>query len=89
MGFSAIIPAADASEANAVLETAGFGPDNFSVPLMRGDNPAIDSYGLNSSSQSQAFYEACSAIANVSVMTAPPGMVMFDEHVEAEGLSRT
>lgn len=88
MSFSAIIPAADLDTANASLEEAGFGPDNFSVPLWRGTEPAIDSYGLNASGASPYFRVACDGLQNVSIREAAPGTVEFDEHVAAEGLTR-
>lgn len=88
MGFSAIIPAADLDAANTTLEAAGFGPENFSVPLWRGDEQTVDSYGLNASGNNPTFRTACEALANVSIRVAAPGAVEFDEHVAAEGLKR-
>jgi hypothetical protein len=33
MNFSAMVPVADVDATNKILEEAGFGPDNFSVPV--------------------------------------------------------
>jgi hypothetical protein len=88
MGFSAIIPAAEAEAANVALEAQGFGPWNFSVPLWRGTAPDPDSYGLNVGGDHDDFRAAIAALPSVSIQDAARGMVGFDEHVAAEGLSR-
>jgi hypothetical protein len=88
MSFSAIIPASDLDSANVTLEEAGFGPDNFSVPLWRDDEQAVDSYGLNASGLLPEFRLACEGIPNVSIRVAQPGAVEFDEHVTSLGLKR-
>lgn len=89
MSFSAIIPAVDVAAANAALETAGFGPDNFSAPLWRGDAPDPDSYGLNASGEDPVFRATVEAIPTVSIRASTTGTVEFDQHVAAEGLKRT
>lgn len=88
MGISAIIPATELMAANAALEAAGFGPENFSVPLWRGDALEIDSYGLNAAGHDPNFNAAIEAIPNVSIREAASDAVEFDEHVAEEGLKR-
>lgn len=39
MGIVAIIPVANLAAANAALQSAGWGPNNFSVPAYAGGNP--------------------------------------------------
>lgn len=39
MGIVAIIPVANLASANAALQSAGWGPNNFSVPAYAGGNP--------------------------------------------------
>jgi hypothetical protein len=88
MGFSAIIPAALQADANAKLEAAGFGPENFSVPLWSGDNPVPAYYGLNEGGDLPAFKDACEIISNVSIRIASSDDVEFDVHVNSLGLRR-
>jgi len=88
VGFSAIIPFAGGAAANTELESQGFGPENFSVPLWRGDEELPEALGLNASGDSQEFRSACEAIADVSIRDAAPGAVEFDEHVASLGLKR-
>ena len=63
MSFAAVIPVANMAAANATLQTAGFGPRNFSVPA----------YGATGATHAAlhawddaAFIAAVKAIANVS-----------------------
>lgn len=39
--FSASVPVANMQSANAVLEEAGYGPNNFSVPAYAGPSPTV------------------------------------------------
>jgi hypothetical protein len=91
MGFSAIIPAAEVAAANSILENAGYGEDNFSVPLMSGewkDGNAYDAYGMNVGGDEPDFRNAVAAIPNVDVRDAETGEVTFDEHAADLGLVR-
>lgn len=88
MGFSVIIPAADLDAANASLEAAGFGPDNFAVPLWRGDVQEVDSYGLNIAGDNPGFRAVVEDLPTRSIWEATSGSVEFDQHVAAEGLKR-
>jgi hypothetical protein len=91
MGFSAIIPAAEVTAANAALEAAGYGKNNFSVPLMqlpwKAGNPP-DAYGMNVGDNVSDFRAAVSAIPNVNIRDTAPGEVMFDAHAASLGLAR-
>jgi hypothetical protein len=95
MGFSAIIPAVDVADANAVLEAAGFGSDNFVVPLMQGtwrtegfslSPPAA--YGMSVGGNAPDFRDAVAAIPRVDVRDAEGDASEFDQHLAALGLSR-
>jgi hypothetical protein len=86
--FSVIIPAVDREAANAALEAEGFGVENFSVPLWRGDEQDPDNYGLNASMDDPAFRAAIEDLPNRSIWDATSGEVEFDQHVAAEGLKR-
>lgn len=91
MGFSAIIPAADAASANAALETAGYGKDNFSVPLMNTpwkDGNPTDAYGMNVGGEVPDFRDAVAAIPDVDIRDTELGTVTFDEHAASLGLVR-
>jgi hypothetical protein len=87
VSFSAIISSDKVSEANLSLEAAGFGPENFSVPLWKDDELAAHSYGLNSGNNA-AFEAAIEALGDVSIRKAAPGTVEFNEHVASLGLKR-
>lgn len=86
--FSVIIPVADLASANLALESEGFGAENFSVPLWRGDDPNPDSYGLNALASDPAFRVAIEALPNKSIRDSVSGNVEFNEHVASEGLKR-
>lgn len=91
MGFSAIIPAADAISANAALEAAGYGKDNFSVPLMNApwkDGNPYDAYGMNVGGDVPDFRDAVAVISNVDIQDTAAGTVTFDEHAASLGLVR-
>lgn len=85
---SAIIPASDVASANGILEANGYGPNNFSVPLWRGDEPDPDSFGLNIAAPDAAFIALVQGLPGVSLREATSGQVEFDQHVAAEGLKR-
>lgn len=78
MSFSATIPMEAIDEANALLDRAGFGPNNFSVPLRDGAAGATHA-GLHSY-QAKEFLEAVRAIPGVQVTVGTSG-VNFSEHV--------
>jgi hypothetical protein len=87
MGFSAIIPVDQVIAANAALEAQGFGPNNFSVPLLAApDGVDLTHLGLNCAADSEALKQAIEAIPGVSIQDAPAGEVHFDSHVEGQGL---
>jgi hypothetical protein len=91
MGFSAIIRAVSAADANAALEAAGYGKDNFSVPLMQGawkDGNPYDAYGMNVGGNVPDFRETVAAIPDVDIRDTDTGTVTFDEHAAALGLAR-
>jgi hypothetical protein len=67
MGISAIIPVADVAAANAALRDAGFGAENFRVPLRSGNAEATH-VGLHCW-DNQAFLAAVQALPNVEVKT--------------------
>lgn len=86
MGFSAIIPIAQMEAANAALEAAGFGRDNFSVPL-RAEGAEVASHaGLNMLGDLPDFKAAVAALPGVSLQDAPAGTVAFEPHVESKNL---
>lgn len=62
--FSASIPVADMQEANATLEEAGYGPDNFSVPAYSGPSPTV---ALLHAWGDPGFEAAVAAIPNVTI----------------------
>ena len=64
MSFSAIIPAADMDAANAALDSQGFGPSNFSVPVYDGARPG---YATLHAWTDAAFQAAVEAISGVTV----------------------
>lgn len=64
MSMVAIIPVANILTANATLNTAGFGPNNFSVPCYTG---AATTHGALHSWDDAAFEAAVQAIPNVVV----------------------
>jgi len=74
MNFSAVIPASDMAAANATLESQGYGPSNFSVPVY--DGPRATHATLHAWSDA-AFQAAVEAIPGVTVSTtgATPGEV--------------
>lgn len=91
MSFSAIIPAADAAAANAALKVAGYGENNFSVPLMSDewkDGNPYDAYGMNVGGDVPDFRDAVAAIPNVDIRDTAPGTVTFDEHAASLKLTR-
>lgn len=86
MSFSAIIPIAQMDAANASLEAAGFGPDNFSVPLRAAGAEEASHAGLNMLGDAPAFRAAVQALPGVSMQDAPAGTVAFADHVADETL---
>ena len=63
--FSASIPAADMQAANAELEEAGHGPNNFSVPAYAGPSPSV---ALLHAWGDPVFEAAVAAIPNVTIV---------------------
>jgi hypothetical protein len=95
MGFSAIIPAVDVADANAALEAAGYGSDNFAVPLMQGpwrtDGFSLSppaAYGMSVGGDVPEFREAVAAIPRVDVRDTEGDTSEFDQHLAVLGLSR-
>jgi len=66
MSFSAVISVADMAAANATLESQGFGPGNFSVPVY--DGPRATHATLHAWTDA-AFQSAVEAIPGVTVST--------------------
>jgi hypothetical protein len=65
MNFSALIPVADIQSAKSSLEAAGYGPDNFSVPVYT-NRPAPAYATLHAWGNNLAdFYAAVKALPNV------------------------
>lgn len=64
MSFSASIPVAQMDAANTTLETAGYGPNNFSVPAFSGPSP---SFGLLHCWDNPVFEAAVAAIPGVVI----------------------
>ena len=62
--FSASIPVADMDSANATLQTAGYGPSNFSVPAYGSPSP---DFALLHCWHNPAFEAAVAAIPNVVI----------------------
>lgn len=65
MSFSASIPVAQLQAANATLEEAGFGPNNFSVPAYSGPS---STHALLHCWDNPAFEVAVAAIPNVVIV---------------------
>lgn len=89
MTFSAIISATQTEAANATLESAGFGPGNFSVPLRTGSGPAdraATHVGLQCIANAPTFRAAVGAISGVSITDGALLQVTFGAHVAAEAL---
>jgi len=84
MSFSATIPAAQIESANATLDGAGFGPDNFSVPLRTGAADATHA-GLHSWDV-PGFRAAVAAIPNVQITDGTGLNVTFSSHCAARSL---
>ena len=63
--FSASIPAANMQAANAELEEAGHGPNNFSVPSYAGPSPSV---ALLHAWGDDEFEAAVAAIPNVNIV---------------------
>ncbi len=68
MTFTVTIPVANIAAANAALQAAGWGPNNFSVPLWTGGAmPSVAS--LHHAPNDPAFQAACAALAGATVRT--------------------
>lgn len=65
--FSASIPVASMQAANATLNAAGYGPDNFSAPAYNNANPSL---GVMHSWSNAAFEAAVAAISGVVIQQA-------------------
>lgn len=88
MGFSAIITDEQKDSANAVLEDQGYGPDNFSVPLVPTADTAAEPthWGMNVLGSNPVFLEVVSNLSGVSVQIASRGIVGFIQHAADLGL---
>lgn len=85
MSFSATIPVAQIETANAVLELAGFGPDNFKVPLRTGTADATH-VGLHCIANDLAFRAAVALIPNVQITDGAGLSVTFAAHCSTRAL---
>lgn len=88
MSFSATIPVAQVESANAALEAAGFGPNNFSTPLRTGTAEATHA-GLHCIANYPAFRAAVAAIANVQITDGAALATTFAEHCTTQALEWT
>jgi hypothetical protein len=80
--FSASIPVADMDAANASLELAGYGPNNFSVPAYGGPSPTV---GLLHAWGDPAFEAAVAAIPGVNIVQAGDPQEATAEAAQLEG----
>ena len=87
MSFSATIPASQIESANAALEAAGFGPNNFSRPMRTGSGDATHA-GLHSWND-PAFRAAVAAIPNVQITDGTGLEITFAAHASARALDWT
>ena len=92
MSFSASCPVALVEAANEALELAGWGPDNFAVPLR--PNGASQGQGGTHAAFSHladdaAFQAAVTAIPGVTVTTGAQLVRNFTTHVAAQALEWT
>ena len=68
MSFTAEIAVANAAAANATLQTAGYGPNNFNIPVWTGG--AMPSVAvMHHIGNDAAFQAACAAIPGVTIRT--------------------
>lgn len=88
MTISATVPNARAAEANAILEEAGFGPNNFSVPVKQNPNAQATHKGLHAWNDA-AFLEALLALAipGMQITHDNSGNVSFGAHCEANNMT--
>jgi len=98
MSIAATVPVAHMAAVNAALEEAGFGPNNFSVPLRTGTADATHA-GLHAW-HDPAFLAALQAIPEVTVQTEvqgvddegnpvtlyPEGSELFEAHTQEHAL---
>ncbi len=85
MTFSATIPVTQIDTANATLESLGYGPNNFSVPLRTGVEEATH-VGLHCIAEWPAFKAAVASIPNVQITEGPLLTVTFGDHCSTRAL---
>ena len=84
MSFSASIPVANIAASNAALQAAGWGPNNFTVPLWTGGAiPAVAA--LHHIGNDPAFRAACAALAGATVRDYGQLVVGMDATATAVG----
>lgn len=71
--FSAAIPVASMTAANAALNEAGFGPSNFSVPAFDGPSPG---FAMLHAWGNPAFEDAVAAISDVVIVIGEDPIAM-------------
>ena len=84
MTFTVTIPVANITTANTILQTAGWGPNNFSVPLWtNGVMPSVAS--LHHIGNDPAFRMACAALVGATVRDYGQLIVGMDDTATAVG----
>lgn len=84
MSFTVTIPVANINTANTALQSAGWGPNNFSVPLWtNGTMPSVAS--LHHIGNDTAFRSACTALAGATVRDYGNLVVGMDATATAVG----
>lgn len=84
MTFTVTIPVANITTANTILQTAGWGPNNFSVPLWtNGVMPSVAS--LHHIGNDPAFRIACAALVGATVRDYGQLIVGMDDTATAVG----
>lgn len=84
MSFTVTIPVANINTANTALQSAGWGPNNFSVPLWtNGPMPSVAS--LHHIGNDTAFRSACTALAGATVRDYGNLVVGMDATTTAVG----
>lgn len=84
MSFTVTIPVANINTANTALQSAGWGPNNFSVPLWtNGSMPSVAS--LHHIGNDTAFRSACTALAGATVRDYGNLVVGMDATATAVG----
>lgn len=84
MSFTVTIPVANINAANTALQSAGWGPNNFSIPLWtNGSMPSVAS--LHHIGNDTAFRSACTALAGATIRDYGNLVVGMDATATAVG----